>query len=121
MRSRAVPRPAAARTIQTAITQFITGKLETREHTPLGKHTARTGLWVSLAIMAMMPVIPAPIPTPRNSAGPLPDREDSAGEREPDELWPPACGPNSAKSWRTADDGVARMWHAGRAASDGDT
>ena len=42
-------RPAIARTIQTAITQLITGK-------------GRAGLWVPLAIMATMPVIPAPIP-----------------------------------------------------------
>jgi hypothetical protein len=82
MRTRAVPRPATARTNQTAITQLITGKLETRGHTPLGKHAA---LSVSLAIMATMPVIPAPIPAPRNIAWPLTDREDSAGEREPDE------------------------------------
>jgi hypothetical protein len=75
MPTRAVPRPATARTIQTAITQLITGK-------------GRAGLSVSLAIMATMPVIPAPIPAPRNTAGPLPDREDSAGEREPDEPVP---------------------------------
>lgn len=55
-----------------------------------GAHSARQacgpdGLSVSLAIMATMPVTPAPIPAPRNIAWPLPDREDSAGEREPDE------------------------------------
>lgn len=82
MRTRAVPRPATAKTNQTAITQLMTGKLETRGHTPLGKQAA---LSVSLAIMATMPVIPAPIPAPRSSTGPLLDRDDSAGEREPDE------------------------------------
>ena len=61
------------------------GKLETREHTPLGKHAARTELSVLLAIMATMPVIPAPMPAPRKIAWLLPDREDSAAEREPDE------------------------------------
>ena len=85
MRTRAVPRPATAKTNQTAITQLMTGKLETREHTPLGKHAARTELSVLLAIMATMPVIPAPMPAPRKIAWLLPDREDSAAEREPDE------------------------------------
>jgi hypothetical protein len=52
MRTRAVPRPATASTNQTAITQLMTGKLETRERTPPAEHAARTGLSVSLAIMA---------------------------------------------------------------------
>ena len=40
----------------------MTGKLETREHTPPAEHAARTGLSVSLAIMATMPVTPSADP-----------------------------------------------------------